>query len=141
MKPIRRALIDYLLAQAPVAAVVGTRVFPIIRPQSSALPALSVEKASAGHEPSMDSTDTLPSPQFVVTSWANTVDAADSLAGLVLDSLKNVGPENWTPGADTVRVTAVTFLDETDSAEEKAGGNDEWTYGIRQIYEIQYEEA
>ena len=141
MKPIRRALIDQLLAEATIAAVVSTRVYPIIRPQASALPALSVEQASAGYEPAMNERDSLPNPQFAVTSWAGTVDAADSLAGLVLDALKNVGPVNWTPGADTVRVTAVTFIDQTDSAEEKPGGNDEWVYGIRQLYEIQYEEA
>lgn len=77
------AFIDLLLTDAAIAAVVETRVYPLRRPQGSALPAI-VSTRISGQPLYVDEGEAgLQNARVQVDSWAATYTQAKDLAQLV----------------------------------------------------------
>lgn len=132
---IRQALADFLLSKTAITDVVGQRVRPVFIAQSDTFPAIVYRRISAGHNPGIEGGDDTPSPQFQVTSWAETYGGAVSLNEIVRGQLENEGEATW-PG--DVEVLSVTYIDEQDTFDENTEGGDKPLYGVQAVYEIMY---
>ena len=142
--PVRQALRAFLLANATISGLVGTRVRPVVLAQGTALPGISYRKATAGRRPAMRGDDDLPAPQFEITVWAADIDQAVAVANAVREAMETqgdtAGGDVWPTPGDDVTVTSVTLLDEADTYDDETGGEGEIRFGVRQLYEICHEE-
>lgn len=77
-----------LLAAAPVAAIVGTRVDWMTRPQKSALPAITLQTVSDSRPEHLKGIDGARSTRVQVDCWAATYGAALTLARAVIAALQ-----------------------------------------------------
>jgi hypothetical protein len=121
------ALIAYLLADTPVTSVVGTRIYPVDRPQGSAFPALTVTRISGGPLYAEDGEVSLDNGRVQVDCWALTYTTAKDLAALVLNRLS---------AAHSVSgFRLITLSDERDIRE---GGSDaaEYPFHVSQDYDV-----
>lgn len=107
-----------------IAALVGTRIYPLRLPQKPTLPAIVLQRISGvrfgAH---LRGPAAIGRPRFQVDSWAQTYDAATSLGTLVRRRLEGYTGA-WTDGgspAVTARVV-VMFDDEQDLFVEDIGG-------------------
>lgn len=83
-------LIARLLANAGVAAIVGTRVYPGARPQGSALPALVLNKISGAPVYDDEGEAGLLTARMQIDAWGITYTAAKLLARAVRDCLSGL---------------------------------------------------
>lgn len=96
----------FLLADAAIAALVGTRVHPLNLPQKSTLPAVTVERIDTTRESTHDGPEGMQRARMRVSCWALTLLAARDLADKVRRRLHGfVG----TMGAGTV--VQASFMD------------------------------
>lgn len=77
-----------LLAAAPVAAIVGTRVDWMTRPQKSALPAVTLQTASDARPEHLKGPDGARSTRVQIDCWAATYSAALTLARAIIAALQ-----------------------------------------------------
>lgn len=88
---IEQALESQLKNDVDVAAIVSTRVFPVILPATPTFPAVTYTLLTGDRTHSMDGPSGLASPSFQVDSWASTYSSVKDLASKVriaLDGLK-----------------------------------------------------
>jgi hypothetical protein len=82
MTTIAEGLRVFLLADATVAGLVGTRVFPVILPQAAVLqqgPAITYQYVGGASDISTDGATGLTNPTFQIDCWAMTYSAMDGL--------------------------------------------------------------
>jgi hypothetical protein len=87
VKDLRPALRAFLLADAGIAAAIGTRIYPGKLPQGVTLASLVYTLAS---DPSVYhhlGPSGLAHPRYQLDAWAPTLDAATSLANLIKDRI------------------------------------------------------
>lgn len=87
MKDIRPALREFLLGDSNIAAIVVTRVFPIVLPQGTKLPSVVYTRVSGGGDYHMQGASGLARPRFQIAAWAPKADDAVVLANAVKDRL------------------------------------------------------
>jgi len=87
MKDIRPALRAFLLADAGIAAIVATRVFPIKLPQGTKTASIVYTRISGAGIYHMGGESGLSMPRYQIDSWAPNGDAATTLANLIKDRL------------------------------------------------------
>jgi hypothetical protein len=123
------AIIDYLLAGSAVAAIIGTRIFPLTRPQGSALPALTVTRISGAPVYASDGEAGLLDARLQIDSYAETYTAAKDLAAAVTNRLSAV--------QDVVQsgVTLIyVMLDSEQDLREGGSGEFEYLFRVRQDF-------
>lgn len=76
---IRGGLRTYLLADAPVAALVGTRVYPVKLPQGVTAASLVYNEISGQGDHHMEGASGLVTARMQIGAWATTADAAHGL--------------------------------------------------------------
>lgn len=121
----------YVLADATVAALVGSRMVARMLPQSPTLPALVFQRIDTRRQHDLDGADGLPRMRLQVTAWATLPLEAATVAQAVrtrLDGVKGV------MGATTIG--ACLCVGERDIADPDPG-----RYGVALDFLIQYEEA
>lgn len=79
MSTIVEALRAYVLADATVAGLVGTRMYPVILPQDPPMPAITFQIISGASVISNDGPAGLESPTFQIDCWAATYSQMDAL--------------------------------------------------------------
>lgn len=84
---IGASLREFLLADSAIAAVVGTRVYPVMLPQKPVLPAVRYTTISSSRVVSSQRDLALAAPRIQVDVFASTFAAADNLAQLILRRL------------------------------------------------------
>jgi hypothetical protein len=84
---MEEAIIAKLLADSGVTAIVQARVFPVSRPQGTALPAVTVTRVSGGPEYADDGEAGLEEARIQIDCRADTYQAAKLLARAVTASL------------------------------------------------------
>lgn len=84
---MEESFIARLLADGPVAAIVGTRIYPGARPQGSALPAIVINNISGSPVYDDQGEAGLFSARMQVDSWGLTYSAAKLLARAVKNCL------------------------------------------------------
>lgn len=137
VKDIRPALRAFLLADASIAAVVGTRVYPLRMPQGERGASLVYSRVSGLGDHHMEGASGLTRPRFQIDAWATSADAATELADLVkarLDGYRGPMTTNDSP-AQTVTVQGVFF----ESERENYDGTAEM-YRVSRDYLIYFEE-
>lgn len=77
-----------LAADAGVSALVSTRIYPIRMPQSPTLPLITYQQVAAEYEHAMGSDPNVEWARMQVTSWAETLTSARSLAKKVKACLR-----------------------------------------------------
>ena len=99
---LETALRSYVLADATVAALAGTRMYPRRLPQGPTLPALVYQRVDTRRLHDFDGPDGLPRARVQIAAWASNVAGAWELANAV--RAINMLPRliEATPGALTV---------------------------------------
>jgi len=84
---VEAAIISMLLADASVAAIVGTRVYPLSRPQGSAFPSISLFSVDGGPEYADDGETGHEVRRVQVDGWAMTYTETKAIAAAVRNVL------------------------------------------------------
>ena len=87
MPTLEENLITELEAAAPVTALVGTRIFPVILPQNTTLPAITYQVVTTVLMPTLDGESGLENALFQIDCWAAGYAAAKDLAATVRTAL------------------------------------------------------
>lgn len=115
---------EYLLADAAIAAVVGTRIYPLAAPQSETRDRIVVQMTTGIRISPLNGVSTLARPRYQVASWSTTYAGAVTLGGLVLVRLENKNL-TWTDTSSPAISVGVQieFIDERDLFEGDVNGN------------------
>lgn len=134
---LRRALVAAALADAPLAALVGTRVYPLRIPQKvAARPCLVYQVLS---EPRVH---TLDGPAGVASATVKLAAADATLAGALAVADLVRGFDGFTGLlSGSLFVQETVLYDEQDLYDEPADGSDAGSYWCVQFYRLRYEEA
>lgn len=136
---IQEGLYTYLAAQSAITALTSTRIYPIIRPQNTALPAITYQRISSSHEHhlsagSLQSSD-LHQVRMQVDCYATTYKGAETLAKLVEAAL-----DAYRGTMGTVNVLGVFLDSSTDMVERADDGSDPGEFRISTDYRINFRE-
>ncbi len=100
-----------------VSDIVGARVYPIVRSQGAALPAVTYQRISTPRIRGLDGRAGLQSPRFQINCWAETYTVAVKLAHFVGKALDDL---SGTIGGLLIRAVD---LDDEDDLEDISPGN------------------
>lgn len=130
---VRGDLINYLLAQAPITALVGQRIYRVKRPQGElALPAIVITRITGGYGHDLDGGDGTASPVFQLSVFAATNQSADAVAGALREAMQGFIGGVW----GTTPIDSVLLQNELDLFEEDATGGDQGTHHVMLEYLI-----
>jgi hypothetical protein len=125
-----------LLANAAVAALVGTRVYPVIAPATADLPFITWRRSGVQREHTLAGPMGTPTVFLAVDIFATTYEAVRDLADkcrLVLDGF-------GTGEAESVVVKNVSLTNEADGFIQLAGGEMPPVYSVTQTYSVMWVE-
>ena len=109
MSVIEEALVSKVLANATVAATVGTRAYPLVVPEGATLPAIVYQRISGVREHTHDQVGDLARPRFQFGSMALSYAAAKGLANAIRAALDNFAGTHL-----GVRIDAIQVQNEID---------------------------
>lgn len=133
---IRKALNQYLAGKAVLTNIVGTKIFPVVRPQGTTLPAISFLRLTGEHAHNLQGGAGRGDPRFMVDCIADTYAQADDLAEVVRGVM-----QGFTGTMGDVEVTSVTLEDDSDQFDQPEDGSDRVAFHIPLIFKIQYRES
>lgn len=107
---LEEGLVAYLAANEGVAALVGTRIYPLVVPQDAALPALAYQRISSPREHVHTGASGLVRARIQVTNVGGTYSAAKALAETV-----RVAMDGYSGAMGTVAVGAALLMNENDT--------------------------
>ena len=113
---IEQDLRTYLLAQAPVSALIGTRIFPLRLPQGVTLPAVTYQRISGVPVISHDGASDLARARIQVDCWAASYAAMAGLAMAIRTALSGYRGPMGNNGATAARVINQIDLSEPEPA-------------------------
>lgn len=114
MADLETVLQTRLTGYAGLAALVGTRVYPIKLPQTPTMPAVSYQRIDGPRESGIASEHGMAHPRIQVDSWASTYGGAKAVAEQVRTAL-----ERWSD-ATTTPVVLDSFIEgDTDLYESE----------------------
>lgn len=121
---IEQGLVAELLADAGVAAIVGTRVHPGAVPQNGSLPAIVYQRISSIRDVDMSGPQSFTQVRIQVDCWHTSYAGAKSLADAVRSALNGVGINSpKTLGAEPVQLV---YLENDQDLSEREGDRIEW---------------
>lgn len=126
-----------LVADADVAAIVGTRVYPVIAPATADLPFVTWRRSGVRREQTLSGPMGWPTVLLSVDMYATTYEAVRDLA----DKCRRVLDGFGTGTADSVVVSHVTLDNESDGFVQLAGGDVPPVYSVTQTYSITWSET
>jgi len=132
---IERAIRTLLVDDGGVAALVGSRVFPIRREQGSSLPAIVYQQISGPRFYKVTEPMGWVESRFQVTCWAGTYAESRALSDAVREA---VGGYSGT--SESVIIDHVFIADEGDVAQLTAGNAELAMYGKRLDIEVVFHE-
>jgi hypothetical protein len=109
------ALRAHLLDDGAIAALVGTRVYPLRLPEKLVLPAIVLTRISEVRYGHLRGNEALARPRYQVDCWASTHDGATALGTLVRQRL-NGYTGTWSDDESPATTIPVTVL--FDSAQD-----------------------
>jgi predicted PurR-regulated permease PerM len=131
---IEEALVAYLISYNGLSALVASRVYPLTVPQSSILPALAYQTISTDRLHAFQQDTGLASKMIQISSWAESLKDAKSVAAQVRAALQNYS--GVMGGTGGVKIDAVLIENELDDYNEQSD-----SYAVIQEYEIWYQEV
>lgn len=120
-------LATYLLANAGVAALIGTRIEPDKLPQRATLPAVVYYRISGTHAESLSGIRSAGTCRVQLDAYAATRLAADAVGEAIVAALKLLSVGQQTIGSGTA-VCDVEIQGPRSDRQPPADGSDEWTY-------------
>lgn len=133
---IESSLRTYLLTKSGITNLVSTRIYPLARPQNSALPAIVYQRITGGHEHMIAGAAGNANPVIQIDCLAASYSAAKSVAEQVRQALQGY---SGAMGSDTVH--ACVFRNEIDLFEPPDDGSDVGVYRTVLDYAIRYVET
>ena len=127
---IEEALKTYLLSQTLITDIVENRIYPIVLPQGTELPALSYFQVSNPVQHEVD----IAYPRFQLSSWAEKYSEAKALTNAGKEVLQRY--KGKMGGASGVKVIQIVFLNSFDIYDPETG-----IYHIPADYKIIYREV
>lgn len=107
---VHKELRDRLINDATLAALVGSRVYPVRLPQAPTLPAVTYQRASTRFVGSHGGTDGLGVVRYQLTAFADTYEEASAVAEAV-----RLAIEGWSdPSGGVDRVQAAIPTNQVD---------------------------
>jgi hypothetical protein len=128
---LETALRSYVLADATVAALAGTRMYPRRLPQGPTLPALVYQRVDTRRLHDFDGPDGLPRARVQIAAWAANVQGATDAAALVRARL-----DGYRGAWGDVEVGACLCVAERDLDDPETGRS-----AVVMDYMIQWREA
>lgn len=122
-----------LLADAPVVSLVGTRITWLVRPQATAVPALTLQRISGRRDYHTAGASGLVESRLQADCWAATYPAAKALARAVRDVLSGLST-NSPPALQSV------FLDVEVDTYEPGGPTEIGLHRVRLDFRIWHNE-
>lgn len=111
--PIEKVLNDFMLADAAVAGLADTRMYPVKLPPSAVFPAITYFRVSTDRDETLDGPTGRAGARIQTSAWGNTYAEAKQLAEAIRLRLNGYrGP--MTDGTDTVDVKRVSLITEND---------------------------
>lgn len=132
MSTIKAALVTYLSAQAPLTALVSTRIEPMESATSTTLPRITYQRIGAEHAHHMRAAAGWVKTQIQIDCWGATSVSVANVAEQVREELD--GMRNTTMGG--VIVSHVVLQSERDSFEEPVDATERGVFRISQDYTI-----
>ena len=132
MKAPEKLIADRLQADPGVAAIIGSRVFPVIAPASAAIPFVVWRRQAVVREQTLSGPLGMPTVTLAVDMYAETYEAVRELADACRACLDGFGGQvgNYT------YVRLVSLLNESDGFVQLAGGDLPPVYSVTQTYQI-----
>lgn len=127
---IYKALRAFLLADAPLAAVLGTRIYPIKLPQNPTFPAVTIQQISGFRYGHLRGPASLARPRYQIDAWTHARSSASAfeecqvLGGLLLSRLEAYSGMMADTSTSPVSVYQVwvEFIDDRELFEEDING-------------------
>lgn len=132
----RAGVVARLNGSAALAAIVGDRIFPQIRPQRSGLPAVVFSIPSIERDHDLDGPTGLATAYLEMVAYAEDFTECDRLAQVLRDLF-----DGFTGQLGAVEVTETLSDSEVDDWDTTVDGADDGTYSIQVDYQITYRES
>jgi len=127
---IEEAVYTYLLGKTDITDIVSTRIYPVVLPQGTELPALTYMQVSNPVHHDVD----IAYPRMQISSWAEDYGDAKSLFYAVKEIMQRY--KGVMGGESGVKVSQVIFLNSFDSYSQATG-----VWHIPSDYKIIYREV
>jgi hypothetical protein len=125
-----------LVADAAVAAVIGTRVFPVLAPATAPLPFATYRRSGVIRAHTLSGPMGSPTVNMALDIYAETYEAVRDLADKCRKVLDGYGGT-----MNNVEVKNVSLQNEADGFVQLAGGDLPPVYSVSQTYAILWQET
>lgn len=125
-----------LVANTAVAAIVGTRVFPVLAPATAAIPFATYRRSGVQRAHTLSGPMGMPTVILSLDLYAETYEAVRELADTCRVCLDGYG----TALTDSIVVNNVSLDNESDGFVQLAGGDTPPVYSVSQTYSIIWKE-
>jgi hypothetical protein len=136
LKSPEQAISTVLLADPAVAAVIGTRIYPVLAPASADLPFATWRRSGVQRQQTLSGPMGMPTVLLSIELFAITYEAVRDLADRVRRALDGYGGSP----SDSVVVNNVSLDNEIDGFVQLAGGDMPPVYSVSQTFSIMWSE-
>jgi hypothetical protein len=136
LKSPEQVLSTILVSDPTVAALVGTRVYPVIAPAAADLPFVTWRRSGVQRQHTLAGPMGMPTVILSIDAYAVTYEAVRDLADRIRIALDGHGGA----ASDSVVVQHVSLDNETDGFIQLAGGELPPVYSVTQTYSIIWQE-
>jgi hypothetical protein len=134
-KSPEKVLLDVLVTATAVTSVVGTRIYPLLAPASSALPFVTWRRTGIERTQTLGSPHGVPRVSVDYTVVAATYNQAREAADAMRRTLDGYGGT-----VDNTEVKQTALIDEADDLVEVEGAESP-LYVVKQTYDIWWQET
>jgi hypothetical protein len=135
LKSPEAAVRSALVADAGVAAIIGTKVYPVLAPASAALPFATWRRIGVQRQQGLSGPIGMPTVLLSVDLFAETYERVRELADAVRQCL-----DGWGGTTNDVRVANVSLTNEADGFITLAGGDLPPVYTVQMTFSILWQE-
>jgi len=137
LKSPEAAIRSALVADASVARLLGTRIYPVIAPASAAAPFATYRRSAVQRSHSLAGPTGVTTVLLALDLYAESYESVRELADVCRVALDGYGGVS----ADSVLVNNVSLDNEADGFAQLAGGEAPPLYSVSQTYSILWQET
>lgn len=136
LKSPEAVLRSALLASQPVAAIVGSQVYPIIAPATATFPLITWRRSTIRREQTLTGPMGTPTVTVELTIHGTSYEEVRDLADKVRSVLDGYGGTS-----DNTTVNQAALVNESDGFETLAGADLPIVYQVTQTYDVLWQES
>lgn len=129
-------LYQRLTSQTAVSALVGTRIYPLLAPQGTALPLVIYQRTGVNRPQSLAGNVGNPVITLQLTSYGTSYTSVKNIARAV-----RLAVDGWTGTTASVTIQRTTLVSEADGVEMPADDQMLPYYSVQQSFEFRINEA